>query len=563
MNKRGICHHTNNPGVLHSIQQFMLIGLGLLFCICTYAQFSINGIEPCYDQRTHSFLISIPQSYWGKDYQANIVLTRNSTWKHAIINHQIITQPVVFEHIQGGKSYPIRVESDGKVFSYTLSFTFLPIIHLIGDFNTVYSIGSVELQTPLQATQVMSAEIKWRGGSSNGPTKHKHNYKIKFIDEQGEKKDYSFFSLRNDNIWILDAGQVDLFRLRNLIAGKIWNSFATKPYYTVAESDVYTASRGEVVEMFLNDEYHGIYNFCEPIDRKQLKLRKYNESTSQIHGGLWKASGWGDATFYNNPKPYDNEQPIWGVFELKYPKLDDVSPSDYSTLYNAIKFVRTSSPSIFSEQIEEYIDMPVFIDYCLFVYVLNAFDLAGKNLYWAVYDKQHHKKITLALWDMDSTVGQNSTDDPLHPDYVSWDSKLVEPTYIYSRLMRLNVNNFKQKLVNRYIQLRQSAFSFDYLADIYYHYYDLIKNSGAASREELRWSGDSDIAFLQLNFEEELHYILDWLEHRLDYLDQYFAKQYNVDVFASINNKFAISGMKVDRSYKGIIIIKGKKYLVK
>ena len=132
MNKRGICHHTNNPGVLHSIQQFMLIGLGLLFCICTYAQFSINGIEPCYDQRTHSFLISIPQSYWGKDYQANIVLTRNSTWKHAIINHQIITQPVVFEHIQGGKSYPIRVESDGKVFSYTLSFTFLHIIHLIG-----------------------------------------------------------------------------------------------------------------------------------------------------------------------------------------------------------------------------------------------------------------------------------------------------------------------------------------------------------------------------------------------------------------------------------------------
>ena len=412
MNKSGTCHHTKNLGVLHSIQLFMLIGLGLLFCICTYAQFSINGIEPCYDQRTHSFLISIPQSYWGKDYQANIVLTRNSTWKHAIINHQIITQPVVFEHIQGGKSYPIRVESNGKVFNYTLSFTFLPIVHLIGDFNTVYSIGSVELQNPLQATQVMSAEIKWRGGSSNGPTKHKHNYKIKFIDEQGEKKDYSFFSLRNDNIWILDAGQVDLFRLR----------------------------------------------------------RKYNESTSQIHGGLWKASGWGDATFYNNPKPYDNEQPTWGVFELKYPKLDDVSPSDYSTLYNAIKFVRTSSPSIFSEQIEEYIDMPVFIDFCLFVYVLNAFDLAGKNLYWAVYDKQHHKKITLALWDMDSTVGQNSTDDPLHPDYVAWDSKLVEPTYIYSRLMRLNVNNFKQKLVNRYIQLRQSAFSFDYLADIYYHY---------------------------------------------------------------------------------------------
>lgn len=563
MNERGVSIRTIHPDVLHLGRRLMLIGLGLLFCICTYAQFFINGIEPKYDQRTRSFLISIPKNYWGKDYQATITLASNTTWKHLVVNNQSIIHPVVFNHIQGEKSYPISVDVDGKTNHYTLSFTFLPILHLSGEFNIDYSLGVVEVQSPHQKTQVMNAEIKWRGGATSGPSKHKHNYKIKFVDEQGEKKNYSFFSLRNDNKWILDAGQVDLFRLRNLIAGKIWNDFATKPYYSVVESDVYTASRGEVVELFLNDEYLGIYNFCEPIDRKQLKLRKYNETSLQIHGGLWKAAGWGYATFMNNPKAYDNSQPTWDVFELKYPKLDEVCPSDYSTLYNAIKFVRTSKASDFSEQIGDYIDIPVFVDYYLFVNVFNAFDLAGKNLYWAVYDKQHHKRITLALWDLDSTVGQNYTNDPLHPDYVAWNSKPIVPTNIASRLFGLNVKGFKQKVINRYIQLRQSYFSFNYLANTYRHYYDLIKDSGAATREEQRWSGDSDISFQTLNFEEELSYITDWLDHRLEFLDKYFTDEYGVDIYASINDKYAISGMKVDRTYKGIIIIKGKKYLVK
>ena len=563
MNKRGVSIRTNNPDVRHAGRRLMLIGLGLLFCICTYAQFHINGIEPQYDQRTRSFLISIPKSYWGKDYQATITLAKNANWKHLVVNNQSINQPVGFTQIQGGKSYPISVEVDGKTNNYTLSFTFLPILHLTGDFDTEYSLGEIELQNPHQKTQVMKAEIKWRGGATNGPTKHKHNYKIKFVDEQGEKKNYSFFSLRNDNKWILDAGQVDMFRLRNLIAGKIWNDFATKPYYSVVESDVYTASRGEVVELFLNDEYHGIYNFCEPIDRKQLKLRKYNETSLQIHGGLWKAAGWGDATFMNNPRSYDNSKPTWGVFELKYPLLDEVCPSDYSTLYNAIKFVRSSSSTDFTEHVGEYIDIPVFIDYYLFVNVFNAFDLAGKNLYWAVYDKQHHKKITPALWDLDSTVGQNYTDEPLHPNYVAWDAKPILPTYIATRLLLLNVDNFKQKVVNRYIQLRQSYLSFNYLANTYQHYYDLMKDSGAATREELRWSGDSDIEYQTLNFEEEINYIIDWWEHRLAFMDQYFTDEYKTDIYASVNDKYAISGMKVDRTYKGIMIIKGKKYLVK
>ena len=35
--------------------------------------------------------------------------------------------------------------------------------------------------------------------------------------------------------------------------------------------------RGEVVEVYLNDEYRGIYCFTECMDRKQLKLKKFDQ----------------------------------------------------------------------------------------------------------------------------------------------------------------------------------------------------------------------------------------------------------------------------------------------
>jgi len=129
----------------------------------------------------------------------------------------------------------------------------LPIIKLTGDFGYDYQDGIVSIIYPDGSSQdSLTARIKWRGGSTNAEDRHKRNYKIKFMD------DHRFFGLRNDDNWILDAGQADVFRLRNLIATELWNDFATKPYYSNKEPEVLSGVRGKVVEVYLNDEYRGI-----------------------------------------------------------------------------------------------------------------------------------------------------------------------------------------------------------------------------------------------------------------------------------------------------------------
>ena len=442
-------------------------------------------------------------------------------------------------------------------YSFSNAQTTLPIINLSGEFGYDYQEGYVSLIYPDGTSQNnLTAKIKWRGGTTNAEGKHKCNYKIKFTEE------YSFFGMRNDNNWILDAGQADLFRLRNRIATELWNDFATKPYYINQEPNALSGVRGQVVEVYLNNEYRGIYSLTECMDRKQLKLKKFDKKTGEIHGGLWKSESYGSSLMWECPDNYDNKSETWDAFEVKYPELDDLPETDYSTLWNAINFVVNSSDEDFTQHVAEYFDIPVIIDYYVFLHTLNAFDNVGKNMYWAVYDKAEDKKITPAVWDLDATVGAKWLGDWAVPDY-----EMNINLNLIVRLSNLNVDNFNEKANNRYHELKRSFLSTDNLIKRYQDYYNLIKLSGAAQREEEKWSGDSDINGEEINFDNEIAYISDWISKHMKYLDSYIfphdTKIRNISIAYKDRKIYNLQGQSVNSNYKGLCIRDGKKIIMR
>lgn len=432
----------------------------------------------------------------------------------------------------------------------------LPVIRLAGQFSNDYQAGTVSLYLPDGTSQeLMEATIKWRGGTTNTENTHKRNYTIKFSEDQ------QFFGLRKDNKWLLDAGNADVFRLRNKIATDLWNDMAHKPYYATQEPKALSGVRGQVVEVYLNDEYMGIYSFTECMDRKQLKLKKYNKETGEIRGGLWKAVGWGNAMMWDC-EAYDNHSETWGEFEVKYPELDDVPETDYSTLYNAIDFVAHSSDADFISHAGDYFDMPVVIDYYIFLYVLNAFDNRGKNMYWAVYDKTQDKKLTIAVWDLDGSAGQRWIDQWI-PYSSSPDYPFADNINLYYRLRQLNADAFNEKFLARYQQLRATCLSTDSLVKRYQDYDELLKNTGAAQREEERWSGDSDVRGDEISFQKETAYITDWITRHMQYLDDnVFTTTTNIS-YPSVSRHhtgfYNLNGQRINTPQKGIYIWKGKK----
>ncbi len=547
-----------------------IIILCLAISIPSYAQFTINGKHIIYDKQNDTYMACIPEDAFGKDYEAIILLDIASDWSDLSIDGTQIAYSYTFKQVEGNKLYSIHARKGNKEINTKITFTFLPLLVLQGSFGYDYAQGSMSLYSSDATEPTISLiKAKWRGGSTNTADKHKRNYKIKPLNFKGKGQDISLLGMREDNNWILDAGQIDLFRLRNRIATEIWNDFATKPYYASKEPKVKSGVTGKVVEVILNNEYRGIYSLTEAMDRKELKLKKYDDKNQEFHGQLWKVSSWDKATFWDIDKDYDNTQETWHAFETKYPDIEDVNPTDYSPLYEAIDFVVNSNDEAFKKEAGDYFDIPVLIDYQLFLETLKPVDNNGKNMYWGIYDVAKSKKLTLAIWDLDASVGQDwHCSTPLHPDYVlpNTDLGVKDVFNLYHRLSSLNVDNYNEKVASRYQELRKTYFSEENLISRYQGYYDMLVKSGAASREECKWSKDSDIGGYPLNFKSEIEYIKNWIINRLNYLD---SNQFPVSTnISEIHQKESLStkttynmlGQKVGASYQGLKIKNGKKF---
>ena len=556
----------------------------------------IDGHAPVYVESLDLYLCSMPLQNFNTNYTAAIDYTPREGCGNLTINYREVTpgSQYIFQSVSANKTYTFSVKkADGTTVTKNVTFTSLPIVRIYGSFDNSYSAGSIAVTEPNKAApDLLNMKAKWRGGITNGSGKHKRNYHVKLLDENGEKLEQKFFGLRNDNSWILESCQVDMSRIRNRVLTDLWNDYSTPPYYISKESKAKTGTRGKFVELLLNDEYRGIYCMTENIDRKQMKLMKYDEETGTVHGQLWKSKDWTYATMMGTspdgsyqPKYYltdPNEyNEMWDQYQVKYPDIDDVFPTDWSTLYEAVDFVCHSSDDEFREHIGEYFDLPLVIDYYILMETILATDNHGKNMFFGVYDKQTDKKITFSVWDMDATCGQRWSDDYYHwsgmqpeQDYAEFISRYEHGDYnLFKRLRDTDASDFNQKVRMRYRDLRGNFLATESILQRFSKYLDEFKTCGADQREYNKWNGDTDISRRNLDFDNEMEYITDWFTRRMNYLDtqRFDIASLPTDI-ASVQTKnagpqtvYTLSGMKVgpvsqfSKLPSGIYIIGGRK----
>ena len=147
--------------------------------------------------------------------------------------------------------------------------------------------------------------------------------------------------------------------------------------------------------------------------------------------------------------------------------------------------------------------------------MVNALDNRGKNVFWAVYDKAQDKKLTPALWDLDCSMGQEWVSEDIRGPEILFDWQLG----LTKRLSKNNVLHFNDSLNHRYQTLRKDFFTTDSLISRYQYYYRMVKKSGAAQREEAKWSGDTDVRGMTIDFDQEIEYISKWITTHMEWLD--------------------------------------------
>ncbi|MBO7608895.1 MAG: CotH kinase family protein [Muribaculaceae bacterium] len=509
------------------MRRLFALVLLVLAVMTVRAQFTINNLSVVLDSLTGNFLCSIPQENYDGDWTAKIKLV-GGEWDKIIIDGLEITikADYTFSELTGGKIYSFKAVTGTDTLSYGINFTYYPILlleGLEGEFDVNYKSSLVTMIMPGELPMYsLPSKAKWRGNTTVRYEREKRNYHIKFFDDDGNAMNYRFFpEMREDDSWLLDAGQVDNARIRNRVGMNLWMDLVPPMYYQDREPNAINGVRSRIVEVFLNGKYHGFYSMSEAVDRKQLKLKKYDKDTKAIHGQLWKAS---KPNSYTNMEyveaDYHKTLPNWHGYELKYPDIDDVKPTDWTPLYRAIDFVVNSTDEEFKAQVADRFDIPVLQRYYILYEILLAWDNASKNIYWMIYDKEEQEKVTLAAWDFDATVGQ----DYINKKVIDWEKlsperNLALNNRLFQRLWSMNVNNFQTNIKRDYYRLRKTLLKDENIIARYIDEINDLQHAGAAQRETERWSGVIDLCYRDLDFDAQKELIIDWWHRRLAHLD--------------------------------------------
>ena len=503
------------------------------------AALQLNGRAVVYDRSNDVFLYAVPDAAMQENrFAAEVGYTLAAGYEGLTVNGVPVDSGAthVFTDINYGQEITLGlVLADGGSCEGKLTFTSLPIVYINGSFSSEYSQGTIRVDDPeaAEGDTLIRSRIRWRGATTR--YRNKKQYAVKLYDADGVSTDVSFFGLRSDNNWILDGLVIDKARMRNRVVTDLWNDFAMKPYYFDKEPEAHTGTRGRFVELMLNGQYAGIYCMTEKLDRKQMKLKKYDEdkagTDAAIRGELYKASDWSysvfmghysDQNYYprSHPTSFNNRSETWDGYEVKYPDLGDGQPVDWAEMYNAVDFVCTASDEAFAAGVGKYFDMPTLIDYYILMETILSADNHGKNMYWGVYNRNKSAMLTPALWDLDSSCGRrwDASTVRANQDYTTYITQHEHGDFnLFRRIKACNVDNFNEAIRYRYKELRQGALHTDSILARFYAYKELFDRSGAAPREERRWT-NTDIGVI--DFDDEMEYLTEWFNTRMDYLDE-------------------------------------------
>ncbi|MCQ2067842.1 MAG: CotH kinase family protein [Bacteroidaceae bacterium] len=386
----------------------------------------------------------------------------------------------------------------------------LPLLNITVDFDSInknsFVQGTVELAVYNSRTvySLYNCLVKYRGTTAN--RFKKKSFALKLVDHKGNDLDISLLGMRKNDSWILDAMAIDRIRMRNRVCFDIWNRISRTPYDTQFGNR--NGIEGEFVEVFFNSDYYGLFCLTDKIDRELLGLKKIrtDENGNQtVRGLIYKGISWSNSSIFL--KDYDNERTdsvIWNSWELQYP---DEYPSDeaWLPLMNLINFCNKTSAQEFRSGYSSYFYPENLIDFVVFNMALNVGDNVYKNTFLSTVDITAGHRYLITPWDMDQSL------------YGYWDgtynSKMGDiERFIYiapfDRLIYNNIDDFSDKLEDRWKELYRTIFDPDSISAVLYAYGNRFMQSGAWEREFAKW--DENPVPIQESVLDELKMVMDW-----------------------------------------------------
>ncbi len=348
-----------------------------------------------------------------------------------------------------------------------------------------YVKGTVEVKEGEFKTGELSMEIRGRGNSTWGLFPKKP-YRIKM------KERYPLLGMRPLKNYVLLAEYSDKSLLRNYLAHKL-SSYLNTHY--VLET--------RYVELYLNNEYQGVYLLTEQIrdDKEGLVVGNYLIELEQELSRC-EAEGPEDVMWFEEEG---------AKFVVKSPDMEKLTPDEVKTHITYLHtFIRDLNFSFNTEMYDYYIDLDNFIDYFILHEIFKTVDIGYSSVYSVIKD---NKLYMGPHWDFDISLGNgdyfNSGPELYRNRYNPWFNKIIDNP------------NFKEKYLARLSDVLYNIMP-KLLEDLDFAYNGL---KVYAERNFLKWNildkyvwGNPEAMYQSNKYEDQYLYLKNHLELRIQWL---------------------------------------------
>lgn len=408
--------------------------------------------------------------------------------------------------IEEGHIFKLYQVDEEKRSEYNVIFTGMPVICLTEESSALEDDETVSYGTVFVFDQYHSAarfqstncSFHVRGGTSYGYVKK--SYKLEL-----DNKNMSLLGMRKDDDWILNALYDDAGLIHNKLSVQVWQEIASNNQ--VMNDEGYAM---EYAELFLNNEYCGVYALTERVDQQELSLGKkdilYKCRTTRIP----------EEHNYSN-EDTDGMQPI---FLLKYPK--DFKEEDWDPIKKWVDLFLKGEIDTYEEG-ADFLNMENAVDANLFCMLMAGTDNTRKNNYFiSEYQQDGTYRMKKIPWDMNATWGNPWVDieecnftkyDPdCYKDVSIWISDM-NTLYYYDR------ETVSELLRDRWNELRgQGIITKEKIFEMLDRQFGYLHASGAYKRNYERWPNGTEYW--------SDNYIYEYVDQRIDFLDQYYEQLY-------------------------------------
>jgi len=368
--------------------------------------------------------------------------------------------------------------------------------------------------------------IEFRGSSSQQFPKKP--FGLETISANGENNNVSLLGMPEENDWILNATYNDKSLMRDMLA------------YIVGGSMMDYTTRGRYCELVINGQYEGIYILMEKIKRDKNRVNIKNIGPTDISGDkltggyiikIDKETGTNSGEGWVSPyKPFPN---AWQntFFQFEFPKVEDLNNQQRAYIQNHINKVENSiAANNYKDPVtgyRQYIDTKSLIDFIIMNEITKNPDAYRLSTFFYKDRDSEGGKIKFGpIWDFNLGFGNvdyctqgdpnglviNSFNNVCEGDYWVihfWWNRFLQDEAFY--------NELKQ----RWKDLRTSQLSKNRLNTVIDSIALVVNQS--KGRNFQRWPILGQYIwpnyFVGNTYEEEVIYLKNWVNNRIDYLD--------------------------------------------